>query len=384
MADGSALVVLAADRGLDSSADTGAVRLWWGQDPDPMVFRTDLAKRRLFRVATQDGETTEIGPEHLSIWAFALVDSNRALALVSRDSSERGWYDAELALIDFASRSARTVFKPAWQLQCPAAAPGGRLAAVVEGWASDRGLVAGAIRILDLRSGESRQLAPEILTDVCHVAWRDTQSLWFAGWRDFGTTYGVVRLDGRITWSEQVKAVLGPSRFSAQVTPTPQGCGLAAINETVGYAPEVKYRINLSMPWRQVSAMNRELPVDPDVYPEIREVEWLGPDELPIRGLLLQPRRKVVRPSALVVNVHGGPTTSIKYAFDPGFVPCRWSLLDSRCCCRTIAEVPEGGRSSRSAMSATRAAPSSRISSAVWTGVSSRESPIRIGSGLPA
>jgi dipeptidyl aminopeptidase/acylaminoacyl peptidase len=317
--DGSALIVLSADRGLDCAATDGAVRLWWGDEPDPDVVRPDAARRRLFRVAAGDGGAVEVGPEQLTVWAFDLIDEGRAVALVSEDASERGWYRAHLALLDLRERSARTLHEPNWQLQSPAADPSGRRVAVVEGWASDRGLVAGEIRVVDLSSGDSTLVAAEAHTDVSFVQWRDPESLWFAGWSDMGTAYGVVRLDGTLEWSEREDAVVGLSSFFAQVTPAPDGSGLAAVREAVGQATEVVYRAERESPWRPLSAFNDGPAADLPSYPEVREVAWRGPDDLPIRGLLLLPRDRPAGPSALVVDVHGGPTWSSKHAFDPGY-----------------------------------------------------------------
>ena len=317
--DGSALIVLSADRGLDSGPTGGAVRLWWGEAPDPDVVRPGGAWRRLFRVAADDGVTVEVGPEHLTVWAFDLIDEGHAVALVSEDASERGWYRARLAILDLHDRSARILHEPDWQLQNPAADPSGRRVAVVEGWASDRGLVAGEIRVVDLVSGDSALVTAEALPDVTFVQWRDPESLWFAGWSDMGTTFGVVRLDGTLEWSEREDAVVGLGRFFAQVTPAPDGSGLAAVREAVGQAPEVVYRAERELPWQLLSAFNDGVAVDLPGYPEVRDITWRGPDDLPIRGLLLLPRDRPAGPTALVVDVHGGPTWSFKHAFNPGY-----------------------------------------------------------------
>ena len=317
--DGSALIVLSADRGLDCAAIDGAVRLWWGDEPDPDVVRPDAARRRLFRIAADDGAAVEVGPEDLTVWAFDLVGADRAVALISEDASERGWYRARLALLDLHDRTARILHQSNWQLQSPAVDPSGMRAAVVEGWSSDRGLVAGEIRIIDLDSGDGSLIAPEALSDVSFVQWRDPESLWFAGWSDMGTTYGVVGLDGTLEWSERENAVVGLSSFLAQVTPAPDGTGLAAVREAVGEAPEVVYRADRETLWRPLSAFNDGATANLPGYPEVREVAWRGPDDLPIRGLLLLPRDRPAGPSALVVDVHGGPTWSVKHAFDPGY-----------------------------------------------------------------
>lgn len=316
--DGSALVVLSADRGLDYAATDGATRIWWDAEPDPEVIRPDAARRRLFRVAADDGAAVEVGPKDLTVWAFDLIDGDRAVALVSEDASERGWYWAHLALLDFRDQSAQVLHKSNWQLQCPAADPSGMRAAVVEGWSSDRGLVAGEIRIVDLDSGNSSLIAPESLSDVSFVQWRDQESLWFASWSDMGTCYGVIRLDGAIVWSGREDAIIGLSSFSAQVTPSPEGNGLAAVRETVWQAPEVVYRAGPEACWQTLSDFNEGVSADLPDYPEVRPVAWRGDDDLLIHGLLLLPRDRPTHPLALVVDVHGGPTWSFKHAFDPG------------------------------------------------------------------
>ena len=155
--DGAALIALAADRGLDAGATEGAMRLSWGDIEDPAVTDPCQARRRLYRIDAAGGATAEIGPADLTVWEFDLLGDDAALALVSADPSERGWYRARLARLDLARRTAEILHESSWQLQGPAADPEGRRVAFLEGWSSDRGLVAGAIRILDLASGLRHQ-----------------------------------------------------------------------------------------------------------------------------------------------------------------------------------------------------------------------------------
>ena len=156
-ADATALIVQAADRGLDVAATSGARRLAWGEEEDPAVTNPALARRRLFRVAVADGTTAEIGPANYTVWDFDLLAAGGAIAVVSTDPSERGWYHAKLARLDFAARTAELVYAPGWQIQGPAVDPTGRRVAFLESWSSDRGLVAGEIRLLDLDSGTRHQ-----------------------------------------------------------------------------------------------------------------------------------------------------------------------------------------------------------------------------------
>ncbi len=318
--DATALFVLAADRGLDSSACDGAVRLWWDEKPDPERMRPNAAWRRLFRVSASDGLTTEVGPDRRTVWDFDLIDEQRAVALVSADSSERGWHRANLVLLNLQGRSEQFIYRSRWQMQGPTVDPSGRRVAFVEGWASDRGLVAGGIRVVDLDSGETYLVAEEILTDISFVRWHGQTNLLFAGWTEFGTTYGVVNLDTGVEWQECEDAVVSDSRFLAKVLPAPDGSGLAAVREADHQAPEIVFRASREAPWRQLSTFNDRVVAGLELSLDIREVEWRGHDDLPIRGLLLLPPARTADPSTLIVSVHGGPTLSVKHAFDPGQV----------------------------------------------------------------
>jgi len=89
--DASALIVLAADRGLDGGATNGAIRIWWDGTDDPAVTNPTDARRRLFKVSLADGKTVEVGPRDATVWEFDLFGDDGAMALVSTDASERGW-----------------------------------------------------------------------------------------------------------------------------------------------------------------------------------------------------------------------------------------------------------------------------------------------------
>ncbi len=317
--DGTALIVLAADRGLDGGATNGAVRIWWGGTEDPAVTNPVDARRRLYRVDAKTGATQEIGPRDHTVWEFDLLGDTGAVALISADASERGWYHARLAHVDFSRRSAEVLHSSPWQLQGPAAAPSGGRVAFLEGWSSDRGLVAGEVRILDLGTGKIATLAAAEQSNISALQWRDDESLWVAGWSRLGCTYGVLRLDGGFEWLEREDAVVGPTSFLASITPAPDGAGFAGIREAVGEAPEIVYRSSRNVRWKPVSALNGAVVKDYADYPEVREIRWTGKDGLKLEALALLPRNRKPGPLPMVVDIHGGPTWSTKYAFNPGF-----------------------------------------------------------------
>jgi dipeptidyl aminopeptidase/acylaminoacyl peptidase len=317
-ADATALLVLAADRGLDAAPTHGATRLWWGDEADPDVLRTGEARRRLYRLSIADGARREVGPADLTVWDFDLLDDKRALALVSNEATERGWYRAQLALLDLDRRTARMLFESEWQLQGPAVDPSGKRVAVIEGWGSDRGLVAGEIRVVDIESGKSAKAAPRELADVTFVRWRDADSLWFAGWSEMGSRYGAVRVDGAIEWQEREDAVVGLNSFLAYFAPAPDNKAIAAVREAVDQPAEVVYRRDRKTAWIPISRLNDGIAAAFPGYPEVRAVEWEGAGGLTIRGLLLLPPDRSPSPMPLILDIHGGPTWSFKHGFNPG------------------------------------------------------------------
>ena len=317
--DGAALIVLAADRGLDGGATNGAVRIWWGGTEDPAVTNPIKARRRLFKVNAETGKTVEVGPLQHTVWDFDLLGENGAVALISADPSERGWYHSKLARLSFGGRSVEILHETKWQLQGPSVAPSGGRIAFLEGWSSDRGLVAGVVHILDLATGKVTKLAEAEQSNISSLQWRDDNSLWVAGWSRLGCTYGVLLMDGSFAWLEREDAIVGPTSFLAAITPAPDGIAFAGIRESVGEPPEIVYRSNRKSGCKPVSSLNAAAAKDFPEYPEVRHIAWTGKDGLKLEALALMPRQRKPGPLPMVVDIHGGPTWSTKYAFDPGF-----------------------------------------------------------------
>ncbi len=318
-ADATALIVQAADRGLDAAATSGARRLAWGGEEDPAVTNPAIARRRLFGVALADGTAREIGPANYTVWDFDLLGADGAIAVVSADPSERGWYHAKLARLDFAARKAELIYAPSWQIQGPAVDPSRRRVAFLESWSSDRGLVAGEIRLLDLDSERVTSIAADKLANITSVQWRDEKSLWFAGWDRLGAVYGIVGTDGKIEAMDRDDAVIGTNSFLASVTPGPQGAGFAAVREAEGSAPEIARKTKAGAGWQRLTILNGAVEQGFPAYPEVRAISWKGQDGLALEGLLMLPRERPAGPLPMIVDIHGGPSWAAKHAFNPGY-----------------------------------------------------------------
>lgn len=317
--DGSELIVLAADRGLDARAADGAKRIAWGGIEDPVVSNSTDARRRLFRVSASDGQTVEIGPCGATVWEFDLFGNDGAIVLISADASERGWYHAKLAQLDFATRAIRVLHDPRWQLQGPVVSPSRTKVAFLEGWSSDRGLVAGEMRILDLAADKITSIAANEQSSISSLSWRSDESLWFAGWSRLGSTYGVIRLDGTFEHVAHEDAVVGPHSLLATIAPSPDNTGFAAMRESVGKPPELVFKANARSDWVPLTSLNAAVMTDYSNYPDVHEIHWRGNDDLALEGLVLLPKDRKPGPLPMIVDIHGGPTLSARYSFNPGF-----------------------------------------------------------------
>lgn len=316
-ADGRSIVALVADKGVNGGATTGAARLWWGDEEDPEVTNPRHAKRRLFAIDVVTGAAREAGPTDESVWEFDLAGDGNAVAIVSPDPSERGWHHARLAHVDLTTRATTILHTPQWQIQGLCAEPNGQRVAFTEGWSSDRGLVVGEIKLVDIRGGQVSGIANAEISNVTDLHWRDNESLTFAGWDRLGSIYGVVKTDGTIVWQEHEDAVVGDSAFVARVSPAPDGHGLAIIREAIGIPQEIYWRAAKGESWRQISRLNGEVARDFPNYPEIRTVQWKGKDGLPLEGVLVLPKGHTGGPLPTIVDIHGGPCYTSKPQFNP-------------------------------------------------------------------
>jgi len=304
--DGGRLLVLAADLGADRAGADSATRIQEaGADPqDPKVFRPAQFWRRLWLVDAASGAARDVTPEGVNVFELGWT-GGKVVAVCTDEPSESAWYDAWLGLIDLEARSVERVHTPKWQLQSPRISADGRIA-FVEGFCSDRGIVAGTVHLL----GQG-PVAPEL-----HVTWIDfvdENTLWVAGWRGAGSFAGQLSLDGRYEELAGGNATIGP-RYAPKIAAG--GARVAAACESADDPPEIVLWENGGS--RTLTSLNAEL------GPRLRTIEWQAYrwesfDGLEIEGLLALPRERSDGPLPLVVIVHGGPTACWNWAFAPGY-----------------------------------------------------------------
>jgi dipeptidyl aminopeptidase/acylaminoacyl peptidase len=312
---GSELIVLAADPGSDAAAINAAVKMETDEE-DPKVLRPGTGWRRLWRMDLTTGEATELTPGGVSIWELDLLPDGSVVGIFSTDPTEHGWYRSFVGLLD-SSGDLRRLYEPRWQIASPAASPDGRRVAVVEGWSSDRGLVAGDVRVVRVADGQCEDLRTDQV-DASWVAWRDDASVWVAGWRGLGSAFGWLPTGGGEAQVWQDASTLGGS-YAAGIVPDPERGRLLAVREALDAPPEVA-AFDLANPeagWRALSDFNDDVQRAVAGTATVEALEWTGHGGARMEGLLVTPSRDH-RQGALVTHVHGGPTWGFRWAFNPG------------------------------------------------------------------
>jgi dipeptidyl aminopeptidase/acylaminoacyl peptidase len=283
----------------------------------PDVDSSDLAdseRRSAWLVDVTTGDARRISPAVRNVWEADWCGDDAIVAVVSEGAGEDAWYGASLSLIDVATGHERHLASSDVQLGWAAASPRGDRATVIEAVCSDRLVVCGDLRLVDVATGGSDSIDLGGL-EASRAAWLDDQRLLVFGRRGLASAVVEVRLDAgtvRERWS---------TTGSMGELYHPSG---ASLDEGVAMLVSSPERP------RSIVAVDHdgtERPLVADRHPGhdvVRRaigarhpLRWSAPDGTEIEGVLTLPEGKP--PFPLVLHVHGGPISTTDDRF-PGVV----------------------------------------------------------------
>jgi dipeptidyl aminopeptidase/acylaminoacyl peptidase len=325
-ADGSSLIVLAADLGLETAGALNAVLIADTAQaaPDPVVLPGPPALRRLYQVDRASGATREIHLGGLNAWDFSWDGAGTLAAIVSAGSGESDWYTAAIAVYQLAGGTRQVAgYQPRWQLGVPRLAPGGQRLAFLEGVCSDRGILAGELMVAGISPGDldPRPLGPD---NVQYLEWRDDESLLYAAADGVRSVIGTAGTGagGAVVWRGD--RTLGDG-YHVRTSSDAAGRRVVAVTEGASGPPEVAcLPLGGDTPaaWTRVTDFNAGL--DPGPPPSWEPVTWTC-DGHQIEGLLVLPPGRAAERLPLVVLLHGGPTWGWGYQWSNADFPVLWA-----------------------------------------------------------
>jgi dipeptidyl aminopeptidase/acylaminoacyl peptidase len=308
--DGKRILLGVAGHGADVSGGQGAITSsqiasaapsWM---PSVESGEEEFRWRRAWVYEVAENRARQVGMADCNIWEAVWCGSDAVAAVVSPGPGEGLWYSAHLNLISLDTGIGRQVYVPRDQLGWPAASPSGRYLVIVEAVCSDRWLVAGDLRLVDLQSGKLQQLDTWGV-DVTYNEWRSDHSLLIAGHRGFETVvgvYDVMRSSFEELWSSSELTTGG--RY-VTVAGLNESGDCVLVGESFVRAPEIA-AIEAGT-YRSVKSFDFGYQEHTQAIQAVEQVRWNAPDGLEIQGWLLRARGSNPRP--LVMIVHGGPVS---------------------------------------------------------------------------
>jgi len=305
--DGTKILLGVAGFGADLAGCQGGATIAAKQQelPDwgPEIDTGDAANlwRSIYVHDIDAGTTEKVSSDGLNFWEANWLRADSFMAVVSDSHSEGSWYESELRRFSLGGEKSDVLFTPTDQIGLPVASPSGDLACITEAVCSDRLILCGTLKLLDIAGGEVTSLDTEYV-EVTHAIWRDDDRILYTGHRGFDTVvaeYSVSNSSVTTHWSGTDRTF---GAWYPAVWPSPNGA--VVIAESYDVAPELvevgggRYRV--------ITSFASEPSSDPGLHTASAEsVTWTARDGLEIQGWLIRPAGD--GPFPLVVDIHGGP-----------------------------------------------------------------------------
>ena len=317
-ANGARMLVGLAGTSAEQADALGSGTLGGEQDVPawvPEVESSDDAeaeRRSLWVVDVESGEARRISSELRNVWEADWCGAGQAVAISSEGAGEDAWYAAGVSMFDLETGAERPLATSEVQLGWVAGSPAGDRVAVIEAVCSDRVVVCGDLRVIDVASG---LISPVDLGDVdaSRATWLDDDRLLVFGRR------GLRSLALEISLGTTEVRELWATDGSVGELYHPSGAafdgGVAVVTSSHRRPPSI-VAVSSDGAERDVAAprhAGHEVVFDALTRCEV--MRWTAPDGLEIEGLLTVPHGD--GPLPLVLDVHGGPIGNIDDRF-PG------------------------------------------------------------------
>jgi dipeptidyl aminopeptidase/acylaminoacyl peptidase len=245
-----------------------------------------------------------VSPRDVNIWEAAWCGGDRIVAICSDASGEDAWYTADIRIFSLDGAAVR-LYAPQDQLGCICASPSGERVAVIESICSDRTLVAGDLRIVDVET-RSVAKADTLAADAVHVTWQGESHVLFAAARGPVSLVGVHDIASGVAhelWSSGDETVAGFPM--PEVRPSGQLSGDCLFMRESYFSPPVLTAVANGSA-RDVVRLGAEgVSQRVAALGSARDFTWTAPDGRTIHGWLLTPHDR--GPCPVVLEVHGGP-----------------------------------------------------------------------------
>jgi dipeptidyl aminopeptidase/acylaminoacyl peptidase len=276
------------------------------------VIEQKIYEQRIAVVEASHGKLRMVSPADLYVYEFDWSpDAKQFAGIAAPGSGDNNWWIAALYTFDKESGRAAKIQAPAMQLAVPRWSPDGRTIAYIGGIMSDAFQVGGEIFTVPVEGGKAASVTPGMKMSASGIGWApSSRRIVFTAASGGGSAIASVDLaSGQIEtiWrgAEMIKA-----GEDSPLSLSKDGRSSAMTRSAWDKAPEV-WAGELGS-WKQITSRNKERKPS---WGTATDLKWQS-DGFEVQGWLLSPPN--VEPGKrypLIVNVHGGPSSSKKPAW---------------------------------------------------------------------
>ena len=276
------------------------------------VIGDEIYEQRLTTIDLATNKLTQVTPADIYVYEYDwFPDGHSWAATAAHGSGDANWYIAKLYRIGVQSGEMHEIYTPKWQIADPHVSPDGKNIAFIEGLMSDEGVTGGDIFAVSANGGAARNLTPQIKSSPSALVWTSPEQITFA--QSVGGQSGISSVNSSTSaihtlWVGNEFLGTGPQP-SASFSRNGDG---SAIVRQAGSAPPEVWAGPIGR-WKQLTSVNTDAK---PAWGEMRNFHWNN-GNMEVEGWLMLPKDfSPDKTYPLIVNVHGGPSSSCASRWD--------------------------------------------------------------------
>ena len=277
-----------------------------------------FTNQRLMLMDAASGHPRAVSPADLNVYEYAWSPDGRRFAVTAAPGpGDNNWWTAQLYSLEAAGGRMTPLYRPPADLQIagPHWSPDGRTIAFVAGLMSDQAVTGGDVFLIGAEGGAPRNLTAGRRASASSVAWTGAGNLLVTEWSGGGSrivSFSAAGGAGEVLWSGEEDC--HSDGYGPTFSVAGDGRTSAFTRSSFTRPPEV-----WAGPiggWKQVTHYNDGRS---PAWGEARSLEWTS-DGFSVQGWLLFPRDySPARRYPMVVDVHGGPASSMRSSWPREF-----------------------------------------------------------------
>jgi dipeptidyl aminopeptidase/acylaminoacyl peptidase len=275
--------------------------------PQTGVIDNAIHNQRIAVAEAATGRVRLVSPADRHIYDFDWSPDGAQLAATAAPGpGDDNWWIAQLYVINANSGAATAIYKPKLQIAVPRWSPDGKQIAFIEGLMSDEGFHGGDLHTIAAQGGEARNRMPGRPTSASSIVWRKPDQLLFTEYAEGGVNISTLDLKTdsiEPRWHGEEEARTAGNFPNMAVAADQIAC--AVVRSSFSTPPEVW----LGKPgeWQQLTHGNVEIK---PTWGAAKSLEWTS-EGTTVQGWLIQPASAGEGRMPLVVEVHGGPSSTV-------------------------------------------------------------------------